>query len=70
MAKQFTGKKTKDLKIFENDIVKFDHQPTEGIVTDNEGQWIVLGEKGHKWDLDDCIQEGITIVTSFNQQTS
>ncbi len=64
---KFTGRKTKGLKIFENDLVVYDIQKSNGKVTLINNTWFVVGSNGHKWDLDDSIIEGITIRTTFNQ---
>lgn len=68
MTNNYTNLKTKGLKIFENDKVVFDKQKTEGVVAFDGDEWIIIGSKGHKWNLEDSIKEGITIITSFNQK--
>lgn len=67
MTKKFTGFKAKGLKIFSDDEVMFDVQKTRGTVKEIDGEWFVVGEKGHKWSLEDSVAEGITVKTTFNR---
>lgn len=67
MLKKDTGFKAKGIRIFSDDEVVFDAQKTRGVVKEIGGEWFVVGEKGHKWSLEDSVEEGITLKATFDR---